>query len=80
VGLPQLHRLRDWIIVQSTMKTIKTYSTNIDAEVARIALAAAGVPAAVVGIGTALEGGTAGVQLRVADEYVEAALKVLDGS
>jgi hypothetical protein len=75
-----LHRLCGWIIVQSTMKTIKTYSTNIDAEVARIALAAAGVPAVVVGIGTALEGGSAGVQLRVADEHVEAALKVLDGS
>jgi hypothetical protein len=62
------------------MKTIKTYSTNIDAEVARISLAAAGVPAIVVGIGTALEGGTAGVQLLVAEENVKAALKVLDSS
>jgi hypothetical protein len=46
--------------------------------VARIALTAAGVPSVVVGIGTDLEGGAAGVQLLVADENVEAARKVLD--
>ena len=45
------------------MKTVKTYSTRVDAEVAKIALAPADVPAVVVGIGTELEGGTAGVQL-----------------
>jgi hypothetical protein len=37
----------------SLMKTVKTYSTRVDAEVAKITLAAAGVPAVVVGIGTA---------------------------
>ena len=62
------------------MKTVKTYSTSVDAEVAKIALAAAGVPADVVGLGADLEGGTGGVQLRVPDECVEAALKVLERS
>jgi uncharacterized protein (UPF0254 family) len=62
------------------MKTVKTYSTQVDAEVAKIALAAAGVTAVVVGIGTDLEGGTSGVQLLVADEDVEAALGVLEHS
>jgi hypothetical protein len=60
------------------MKTVKTYSTRVDADVAKIALAAAGVPSFVVGIGTDLEGGVGGVQLLVADENVEAALKALE--
>ena len=47
---------------------------------AKIALAAAGVPAVVVGMGTDLEGGTSGVQLLVADEDIEAALGVLEHS
>jgi Putative prokaryotic signal transducing protein len=62
------------------MKTIKTYSTRVDAEVAKIALAGAGVTAVVVGLGTDLEGGSAGVQLLVPDESVEEALKVLKDS
>jgi Putative prokaryotic signal transducing protein len=62
------------------MKTIKTYSTRVEAEVAKIALTAAGVGAVVVGIGTDLEGGSAGVQLLVPDESVEEALKVLKDS
>jgi uncharacterized protein (UPF0254 family) len=62
---------------QLSMKTIKTYSTRIDAEVARIALDAAGVRSVVVGIGVGMEGGTAGVQLLVEDDRVDAALKVL---
>jgi hypothetical protein len=64
----------------SIMKTIKTYSTRVDADVAKIALTAAGVPSVVVGIGTDLEGGAGGVQLLVEDENVEAARKVLDRS
>jgi hypothetical protein len=64
----------------SVMKTVKTYSTRVDAEVAKITLAAAGVPAVVVGIGTELEGGTSGVQLQVEDENVQAALRVLERS
>jgi hypothetical protein len=59
------------------MKTIKTYSTRVEADVARIALDAAGIPAVVVGVGTGMEGGTGGVQLLVEDDRVEPALKVL---
>jgi hypothetical protein len=59
------------------MKAIKTYSTRVEADVARIALDAAGIPAVVVGVGTGMEGGTGGVQLLVEDDRVEPALKVL---
>jgi hypothetical protein len=62
------------------MKAIKTFSTELDANVARIALDAAGVPSVVVGIGVAMEGGASGVQILVPEDCVEAALKVLDGS
>jgi hypothetical protein len=48
--------------------------------VAKIALAAADVPSVVVGVGTELEGGSAGVQLLVPDECVEAALSILERS
>ncbi len=59
------------------MKTIKTYPTRVDADLARIALEAAGMPAVVVGIGVGMEGGVEGVQLLVPDDRVEAALKLL---
>jgi hypothetical protein len=59
------------------MKTIKTYSTRVDADLARITLEAAGVPAVVVGVGAGMEGGTGGVQLVVEDDRVERARKVL---
>ena len=62
------------------MKTLKTYSTRVDADLAKIALDAAGVPSVVVGIGVDVEGGAAGVQLLVPDECVEAALRVLEDS
>jgi hypothetical protein len=62
------------------MKAIKTYAVRVDADLAKIALDAAGVPAVVVGIDTAMEGGPAGVQLLVPDEWVEAALMVLERS
>jgi hypothetical protein len=42
------------------MKTIKTYSTRIEADLARIVLDAAGVPSVVVGVGAGMEGGTRG--------------------
>ncbi len=61
------------------MKTVKTFSTELEANVARIALDAAGVPSIVVGIGVAMEGGDSGVRVLVPEERVEAALKVLDG-
>ena len=59
------------------MKSIKTYSTRIDADVARITLDAAGISSVVVGVGAGMEGGTGGVQLLVEDDRVEQALKVL---
>jgi Putative prokaryotic signal transducing protein len=62
------------------MKVIKTYSTRLDADLAKIALAAADVPSMVVGVGSELEGGASGVQLLVPDDSIEAALKVLERS
>jgi len=62
------------------MKAIKSYSTRVDADLAKIALEASGVPAIVVGVGAAMEGGAAGVQLLVPDEWVDVALKVLEHS
>lgn len=61
------------------MQAVKTYSTRLDADVAKIALQAAGVPSLVVGTGVDLEGGTGGVQLLVPDEFIDAALKALEG-
>jgi hypothetical protein len=60
------------------MKAIKTYPTRVEADLAKIALDAAGVPSVVVGVGVAMEGGVAGVQLLVSDDHVEAALRVLE--
>ena len=59
------------------MKTIKTYPTKVEADLARIALDTAGVTSVVVDIGVGMEGGAAGVQLLVDDDRVELALKVL---
>ena len=59
------------------MKTIKSYPTSVEAELARIALNAADIPAVVVGISVGMEGGGAGVQLLVPDGRVEEALTVL---
>jgi hypothetical protein len=62
------------------MKAVKTYPTTVDADLAKIALDAAGLPSIVVGTGVAMEGGAAGVQLLVPEEFLEAARKVLDHS
>jgi hypothetical protein len=43
------------------MKTIKSFPTSVDADLARIELDAAGIPSVVVGIPVGLEGGDAGV-------------------
>ena len=59
------------------MKAVKTYPTRVEADLARIALEAAGVSSLVVGVGVGMEGGAAGVQLLVPDECVEATLTVL---
>lgn len=60
------------------MKAIKRYSSNLEADLARLALEAAGIPAMVVGVGVGMEGGAQGVQLLVPDDCVEDAQKVLD--
>ena len=65
---------------QQSMKAIKMYPTRVEADLARIALEAAGVPSTVVGIGVSMEGGVAGVQLLVPDDHVEAALRVLENA
>jgi len=59
------------------MKSIKSYPTTLEADIARMALEAAGVPSVVVGIGVGMEGGTAGVQLLVPNDRIEEALTVL---
>jgi hypothetical protein len=59
------------------MQAIKTYSTRVEADLARIALEGAGVRSVVVGVGAGMEGGIGGVQLLVDDDQVERALKVL---
>lgn len=60
------------------MTTIGTYQTRVEADLARIALEGAGIPAVVLGVGVGMEGGIGGVRLLVPEEHVEAALKVLD--
>lgn len=60
-----------------SMKTIKTYPTNVEADLARILLNGAGIPAVVVGISLGMEGGDAGVQLLVPEDQAEAALTLL---
>ena len=62
------------------MQVIKTYSTRTEADLARIALRAAGIDATVVGVGVAMEGGVASVRLLVSDEQAAAALEVLRDS
>ncbi|HEV2442995.1 MAG TPA: DUF2007 domain-containing protein [Steroidobacteraceae bacterium] len=60
------------------MIAIKTYSMQLEADLARIALEAADIPALVVGLGINMDGGVGGVRLLVPDDRVEAALKVLE--
>ncbi|PYU79679.1 MAG: hypothetical protein DMG50_23120 [Acidobacteria bacterium] len=62
------------------MKAIKAYPTSVEADLARIALDAAGIPSVVVGVSLGMEGGGAGVQLLVPDDRVEAALTLLGDS
>jgi putative signal transducing protein len=62
------------------MKSIKNYSSRVEADLARITLEAADVPSVVVGIGVGMEGGASGVQLLVPEDRVEEALKVLGDS
>lgn len=59
------------------LKTLKTYPTRVEADLARIALEAADISALIVGIGVGMEGGAAGVQLLVPEDRVEQALAIL---
>jgi len=59
------------------MKMIRTYSTQLEADLARIALEGADIPAVVVGVDVGMRGGIAGVQLLVPEDRIAAALEVL---
>lgn len=61
------------------MKVIRTYSTRLDADLARIALEGVDIPAVVMGVGVGMEGGIGGVRLLVPEDRIEAALDVLKG-
>ena len=60
-----------------SMKAIRSYSMQFEADLARIALEGADIPAIVVGVGMGMKGGMGGVQLLVPEDRTEAALKVL---
>ena len=47
------------------MRTIRAYTTQLAAELARLPLEHAGIPTMIVGIDVGMEGGAAGVQLLV---------------
>lgn len=59
------------------MKAIRSYSMQLEADLARIALEGAAIPAVVVGVDLRMNGGMGGVQLLVPEDRVEAALEVL---
>jgi len=60
------------------MKVVRSFPSRLDADLAKIALDAAGVPSLVVGTGVEFEGGANGVQLLVPDEWVAAASAALE--
>jgi len=60
------------------MRIVRSFSSRLDADLARIALEAAGVPSVVVGTGAEFEGGANGVQLLVPDEWIAAATRALE--
>ena len=61
------------------MKAVSSYATRLEADLARLALEHAAIPAVVVGIGVGMEGGPAGVHLLVPDDRLEEATKLLAG-
>ena len=60
------------------MRVIKTYPTEIEADLDRLALEAADIPAVVVGIGAGMEGGIQGVKLLVHEDLADAAARLSD--
>jgi hypothetical protein len=56
------------------MKAIRTYSLESEADLARIALEGADIPAVVVGVGIGMKSGV----LLVPEDRIDAALKVLE--
>ena len=60
------------------MRTVKTYATEVEANLAKIALAAADVPSMVVGVGAEMEGEGSGVQLLVPEDCLEAARSLIE--
>lgn len=64
----------------TAMKTLKTYSNRVEADLDRIVLEHDEVPCVVVGIGVAMEGGIEGVRLLVPADHVERAIAVLDAN
>jgi hypothetical protein len=58
--------------------TVKTFATRPEAELARIRLDAAGVPANIIGVDLAMEGGIAGVRLQVPEQYVATVMEILE--
>ncbi len=71
---------RPALLSSYVMTLIKSYGTRVEADLARIELAAHGITATVVGIGVAMEGGAEGVRLLVPDDQADAAREVLGGS
>jgi hypothetical protein len=59
------------------MKAIRTYSTQLEADLARIALQGADIPAVVVGVGVGFTG-MGGIQLLVPEDRCDAAMEVLE--
>ena len=59
------------------MRAVRSYSMQFEADLARIALEGADIPAVVVGVDLGMRGGVGGVQLLVPEDRVAAALQVL---
>jgi hypothetical protein len=60
------------------VKTVTTYPTRIEADIAKLVLDAADIPSVVIGVGAAMEGGIAGVKLQVPEDQVDRALEILE--
>jgi hypothetical protein len=79
IALKQTAGIRLWSLLAKrrsgtrAMKQIRAYALESEADLARIALGGADIPAVVVGVGIGMKGGV----LFVPEDHVDAALKVL---